>query len=171
MLSSSPYFLICFFVRRAARLIADAKAELLKCKHPDPYCSKLMIMLLLLRNALHAFLRICYKQKSSPSQQNIRTHFSSLHARRLKVHAQCAASIRGPCTFAHTLLFWNGHILYSREQHVTPFAFSSTQAVYPDGIPEEVASSFVPIHPDGVPYNFRPTVSRVLINNPEKCME
>ena len=45
------------------------------------------------------------------------------------------------------------------------------KAVYPDGVPEDVAAAFVPIHPDGVPYNFRPTNTRVLINCPDKCME
>ena len=38
------------------------------------------------------------------------------------------------------------------------------EAVYPHGIPAEIAEQVIPIHPDGIPYSYRPNNEPLLID-------
>lgn len=45
-----------------------------------------------------------------------------------------------------------------------PPAPAPAQAVYPDGVPEDVAAKVVPVHPDMVPLTYRPDTGPVLVD-------
>lgn len=45
-----------------------------------------------------------------------------------------------------------------------PPACPSPQAIYPDGVPEDIAAKVVPVHPDMVPLTYRPDTGPVLVD-------
>lgn len=54
--------------------------------------------------------------------------------------------------------------LSARSACLTPPPGSSPQIVFPNGVPEDVEHSVVPVHPDMIPLTFRPDTSPLLVD-------